>query len=94
MSFQQTAMDSYGFTSGATGDSSLASNLLKIQVYFTSLNVETIAESPTYQVIFSPSNDEITNQILSLNTLFSGQMDHTYPPWAVPYHSTSASPLQ
>ena len=54
-------MDSYGFTSGATGDASMASNLLKIQVYFTSLNVETIAESPTYQVIFSLCNEEIKN---------------------------------
>ena len=48
---QKMAMAAYGFTSGDTGDTSLSRNLLKIQVYFTSLNVETIAESPTYQVL-------------------------------------------
>ena len=47
------AMAAYGFTSGDTGNTNLASNLLKIQVYFTSLNVETIAESPTYQVLIN-----------------------------------------
>ena len=48
---KKSAMKAYGFTAGDTGDTNMASNLLKIQVYFTSLNVETIAESPTYQVI-------------------------------------------
>ena len=44
-------MAAYGFTSGDDEDKNMASNLLKIQVYFTSLNVETIAESPTYEVL-------------------------------------------
>ena len=44
-------MESYGFTSRDTVDNSMASNLLKIQVYFSTLNVEKVTESPTYEVI-------------------------------------------
>ena len=47
---QKKAMKAYGFASGETGETSMASNLLKIKVYFTSLNVETVTEEPTYQV--------------------------------------------
>ena len=42
-------MEAYGFASGNT---SMASNLLKVQVYFTSLNVQTITEDPKYEVHF------------------------------------------
>ena len=43
-------MAAYGFTSNDTEVKSLANNMLKIQVYFNSLNVETVTESPTYEV--------------------------------------------
>ena len=45
-------MEAYGFTSGnaSTEEKSMASNLLKVQVYFTTLNVQTITEDPKYEV--------------------------------------------
>jgi hypothetical protein len=48
--FEQAAMKSYGFTTGASPGMKLSENLLKIQVYFKSLNVQNVRESPTYQV--------------------------------------------
>ena len=43
-------MEAYGFNSEDSDEKSMASNLLKIQVYFASLNVETITEDPRYEV--------------------------------------------
>ena len=37
-------MNAYNFTSDETGD------MMKVQVYLTSLNVEIVTESPTYEV--------------------------------------------
>ena len=44
-------METYGFATDNTGDQSMANNLLKIQVYFNTMNVETVAEDPTYEVM-------------------------------------------
>ena len=41
---QETAMNAYNFTADETGD------MMKVQVYLTSLNVEIVTESPTYEV--------------------------------------------
>ena len=41
---QETAMKAYNFTADQTGD------MMKVQVYLTSLNVEIVTESPTYEV--------------------------------------------
>ena len=41
---QETAMKAYNFTSDETAD------MMKVQVYLTSLNVEIVTESPTYEV--------------------------------------------
>ena len=43
-------MRTYGFTSDDSGDMSMSSNMMKVQVYLTSLNVEIVTESPTYKV--------------------------------------------
>ena len=43
-------MELYGFTNDDTGDMSMSSNMMKVQVYLTSLNVEIVTESPTYEV--------------------------------------------
>ena len=43
-------MEIYGFTTEDTGDQSMSSNMMKVQVYLTSLNVEIVTESPTYEV--------------------------------------------
>ena len=42
------AMVEYGFRDG-TGQPQVDDNLLMVQVYFTSLNVQRVQESPTYQ---------------------------------------------
>ena len=43
------AMVDYGFKDG-TGQPTVDDNLLMVKVYFTSLNVQRVQESPTYQV--------------------------------------------
>ena len=43
-------MELYGFTNDDTGDMSMSSNMMKVQVYLTSLNIEIVTESPTYEV--------------------------------------------
>ena len=49
-SFLQTlAMESYGFETTSSTKMSISSNLLKVQVFFTSLSVETVTESATYE---------------------------------------------
>ena len=48
-------MEAYGFASTNSSETSMASNLLKIQVYFTTLNVQTVTEDPTYQVEIFPT---------------------------------------
>ena len=46
---QTLAMESYGFETGNSNKMSISSNLLKVQVFFTSLSVETVTESATYE---------------------------------------------
>ena len=63
--FQQAATDLYGFSDStegtggggaSTGDQpQLADNLLKIKVYFDSLNLKTVAEVADYPMWVSPS---------------------------------------
>ena len=47
---QKEAMKAYGFASGDTEDKSMTKNLLKVQVFFTSLNVQAVTEDPKYEV--------------------------------------------
>jgi hypothetical protein len=49
---QSIAEETYGFSSSATGGQSMANNLLKIQIYFKSLIVQNVVESPTYLVSY------------------------------------------
>ena len=63
--FQQAATDLYGFSDStegtggggaSTGDQpQLSDNLLKIKVYFDSLNLKTVAEVADYPMWVSPS---------------------------------------
>ncbi len=41
-------MKSFGFTSNGPGPS-MSENMLQVQIYFSSLNVQRVSESPTYQ---------------------------------------------
>ena len=43
-------MKAYGFASGDTEEKSMTKNLLKVQVFFTSLNVQAVTEDPKYEV--------------------------------------------
>jgi hypothetical protein len=47
---QNLAMNSFGFASSDSGGAKMSENLLKVQVYFKSLNVQNVEEAPTYQV--------------------------------------------
>ena len=47
---QKEAMKTYGFASGDTEEKSMTKNLLKVQVFFTSLNVQAVTEDPKYEV--------------------------------------------
>ena len=50
---QALAMESYGFETGNSSKMSISSNLLKVQAFFTTLSVESVTESATYEVQYA-----------------------------------------